>query len=109
MIRRGQRRFLRLTQNHPERHLEPIGDPLQGGQAQVASPLLEEAILCAVHPDVICERLLAEPSAHPVAPDHIRDTHLQPSAGTFYYTALAVVAADMTFKPLSTQDPRLAL
>ena len=90
MTWRDQRRIFRLTQNDPERRLEPIGDPLQGGQAQVPPSSLKKAILCAVHPDVIRERLLAEPGTHPVAPDHIRDAHLQTGPEAFYDTALTL-------------------
>lgn len=82
--------FLCFSQNNPDRLFEPLRHSLQRRQPQVPSAALEETVLRAVHPDVVGERLLAEPGSLPMTTDYLRKTHLQRGAGALHHCNLAV-------------------
>ena len=82
--------FLGFLQNDPDRLFEPLRDALQGGQSNVSFPPLDEAILRAVHFDVIRKSLLAQLGTLPMASDDLGNAHLQPDAGDFHPTTLTV-------------------
>lgn len=82
--------FLCFSQNNPDRLFEPLRHSLQRRQPQVPSAALDEAVLRTVHPDVVGERLLAEPGSLPMTADYLRKTHLQRGAGALHHCNLAV-------------------
>jgi len=65
-----------------------MGDPLKAGKAQVSLTLLQKAVLCAVHLDVIRERFLAPLLGFPVAAHDLADALLKPTADTLHVATL---------------------